>query len=207
MACDILFSTAWQCGDNDCGAEGGWHKSDYWIDGRGYTVDNYSDGDHESVRKRDMPSQKEVDAGWREYSQWVLTHGVDPLSEFIVAHEKKLKRKYSATFVDSIGGLMLVKVRTAGGKIVPLTKMPDDLQSYLNVEAKGRNWYQRDATSIAAVVEAEWGGCKVTRRLGRLMVVLACDVVLTTPRSKEAVAADLRKIARRHLRREKGGTA
>ncbi len=206
MVCDILFSTAWQCYDNDCGADGGWHKSTYWINGQRYTVDYYSDGDHATVAKREMPKQKEVEQSWLDYSRWVLAHGSDPLSEFCVVSEKKQKRKYFATFVDSIGGLMLVKVKTAGGRTVPLDTLPDDLQSYLNVEAKGRNWYQRDATSIEDVVSQKWRGCKVIyRKLTPLRVVFDCEVELTTPRSKEAVAADLRKIARRHLRESKGG--
>jgi hypothetical protein len=203
MACDILFSVAWQCHEKDCNADGGWHKSTYWIDGRRYTADDFSDGDHQTVAKRDLPSHRDVADSWRRYSEWVLKHGTDPLGEFIVERETKRVRKYSATFTDSIGGLLLVKVRTANWRRVAITKMPDELETYLNVEAKGSNFYQRD---LANVDECDSiSGCKVRRVHGRRDATFACEVEFKVPKNPKVLAAALRKAARKHLDQKRGG--
>jgi hypothetical protein len=201
MVCDIIFSTAWCCGEKDCKQQ--WHQANYWIQGDGtYTVDNYADGDHETIDEGDLPSYAEVEKSWVDYSRFVLRTGTDPLCDFLVPRETKKVRKYSATFVDSILGLMLVAVRTAGGKPVPLGKMPEELDSYLNVEGKGRRLIQRD---LANVEECRTiSGCKVFTTRGRRRAVFTCEVEFRVPKSEKVVAAALRKAARKHLR-EKGG--
>jgi hypothetical protein len=202
MVCDILFSVPWQCDEKDCPVEGGWHKETYWIDGRRYTCDSFSDGDHETVAKRDLPSMESVNDSWRQYSEWVLEHGTDPLCEFLVGRETKRVRKYSATFTDSIGGLLLVKVRTAGGRAVPLTQMPDELETYLNVEAKGLNFYPRDLASVDECRTLT--GCKVRRVHDRWDATFTCEVEFRVPKNPKVVAAALRKAARKHLNQKRG---
>lgn len=193
MVCDILFSTAWNCGESDCQAKpwGGWHKANYWIDGRGYTVDNYSDGDHEKVYKRDLPKYEEVEASWRDYSEWVLENGLDPLGEFCVKRERKVTERWSIKVRRSIMGIALVGLRR-GRKDVPFTpkaSIPAHVAEYCNLRADRKYPVLYDFQTAEDLAEVgiklnRWHAFTIERRI---------------PRPDATIAAELRRSAKKHL--------
>ena len=105
---DIIAEMPWHCGERDCPV--GWHKINYWIqlDG-GYTVDSYSDGDHEDIDEEDLPSVEKIDAAWERYRKDVVATGEDPLSQYSVSHTYKRRARYKIEFRNSIGGAFLCR--------------------------------------------------------------------------------------------------
>jgi hypothetical protein len=86
LTVDILLSTPYQCGDNDCTSPGTWHKGTFWIDDSeptGYTYDEFSDGDHEPAEESDLPSAEKEVLAWATYRVWALDNQLDPLGEFM----------------------------------------------------------------------------------------------------------------------------
>lgn len=115
MVADIFDTIPWQCGERDCRSPGGWHKSNIWVDDTadtGYTIDRYSDGDHDDLDPEDVPSADESRAAWAEYATWVAQEGQDPLGEYMVPRTVTHQRRtYSVTIAKSVIGLMVVRLR------------------------------------------------------------------------------------------------
>lgn len=193
---DIIATVAWNCGEHDCPV--GWHKSNYWLDDDGtYTVDNYSDGDHEGVDADDLPTAAEVDQSWIDYSRDVAATGCDPLGEFNVPRMTKRKERYTAAFRKSILGAALVAVRRAG-KVVPMRDLPQRVIDYIDAErlngSAGNLRYRGGWDELVGLdcVTVYRGTARVTFTLEN-----------EEPRPEAAVEADLRRSARRHLRESK----
>jgi hypothetical protein len=193
---DIIATVAWNCGEHDCPV--GWHKSSYWLDDDGtYTVDNYSDGDHEDIDADDLPTAAEVDQSWIDYSRDVAATGCDPLGEFFIPRTTKRKERYTAAFRPSIIGGLLVAVRR-GGKVVQLCDLPQRAIEYLDCErmpgAAGKLRFRggwQELTGLDCV--------KLYRGTARVTFTLDHE----EPRPEAAVEADLRRAARKHLREKK----
>lgn len=132
---DIVCTVPWSCGINDCKAR--WHKADYWIYSDGsYTVDKYSDGDHDPVEEGEIPTVKEHDEAWFEYYDHVATTGEDPLEEFMLPKSKVKPCKWQARIRNWIGvsehGLRVVAVRRRGrGPWVPVEEAPIAVKDFL----------------------------------------------------------------------------
>ena len=200
MSCDIIATVAWQCGESDCGSPGGWHTSNYWCDtdsDTGYTVDTYSDGDHETVDESDVPTYDEVKKSWREYSEWVAEHGDDPLGEFFI--DQPPERKFVATFGDSILGIMLLRVRTGSGRHVSMLKLPAQVIEYLTVKGTGGNggqpYIQQDWKNLAEVRDAMSQSPDFKFRKRHLIVSFSVRI----PHTEKKRASLLRAAAKKHL--------
>ena len=110
---DIIATVAWACGERGC--PGVWHQSNYWIDDTsetGYTLDNYSDGDHDEIDPEDLPTPEEVVQSWKDYAVWVAETGRDPLGNYMVPRDVTHQtRHYTVTLSPSITGPVVIRLR------------------------------------------------------------------------------------------------
>lgn len=192
---DIICTVPEACGENDCPV--GWHLAHYWANDDGtYSVCD-SDGNHDDCDEGDVPSCEQQEAAWLDYSRHVAATGCDPLGEFNVPRATKRKERYTAAFRLSILGASLVAVRRAG-KVVPLRDLPQRVVDYLCVErlngAAGSLRYGGGWQELIGL-----DGVKVYRGTARVTFTLNGE----EPRPAAAVEADLRRAARRHLRKKK----
>jgi len=115
MSCDIIATVAWSCGERGCTSPGGWHMSNYWIDDgveTGYTIDNYADGDHDTIEQEKLPAPKEVVQSWKDYGEWVAENGQDPLGNYMVPRNLTTQtRHYTVTLAPSITGPVVIRLR------------------------------------------------------------------------------------------------
>lgn len=138
MACDIIITIPWECGDRDCPVQ--WHLANYWIDDdseTGYSVDNYADGDHDLCEESDLPKCEEINKAWQEYYAYVAKTGCDPVGDFMIKRSIKKKERWEFRFSDSILGYVVQQARHAG-KLVNPEQLPEHVRRYLNVPDKGR---------------------------------------------------------------------
>jgi len=114
-----------------------WYQKNYWIQEDGtYTVDEYSDGDHEDVEESDVPTYEEVEKAEEAYRVYVHETGEDPLYlyEYRVKHSYKRKVRYTAEFRQSIGGAILCRwKRGRGAWSVGTQPAPKLLADYLGL--------------------------------------------------------------------------
>lgn len=204
MVQDIILTEAWSCDFCD-GCKQGWHVANYWIDGRRYTVDRYSDGDHESISKRDLPTDAEVDQSWIEYAKYVAETGLDPLGNYRIERTTTRKERYTATFRKSIVGPALVKV-VRGGKSMPIRSLPERVAEYLCVERVNTmapwKFVGGEGDQWAALVACEGVRERVRKNAPR-EARIEFTIDHKEPRPETTVASELRKAARRHLREKK----
>jgi hypothetical protein len=136
---DIIQTMPWHCGERDCPV--GWHQSNYWMQEDGsYTVDTYSDGDHEDIDEDDLPSSDEVDEAWRKYHADAAETGCDLLDALPVPATRKRKRKWQVVFANSIVGPVLLMYRRNGRGEWTLSHRQQprqELTEYLLLETKG----------------------------------------------------------------------
>ncbi len=199
--CDIISTVAWCCGFKD-GCTVGWHTANYWIGSDGtYTVDNYSDGDHEEVDECDLPTPDDIDKSWRDYASYVAESGLDPLGNYTVKRTTKKKERYTATFKNMTwAGVVLCEVKRGGEKLT-LRDLPERVAQYLWVERK-------DEASAWMFVGGDWAyftGLDCVKALPLKKGVIMPEAVTTftidydCPRPAATVTAELRRIAKRHL--------
>lgn len=192
---DIICTVPQACGEKDCPV--GWHLAHYWAyDDGTYSVCD-SDGNHEDCDADDVPSIEEHEAAWLDYSRHVAATGCDPLGEFNVPRVAKRKERYTAAFRLSILGAHLIAVRR-GGKVVPLRDLPQRVTDYLEVErlngSAGNLRFRGGWDALLAIPEV-----KLYRGTARVAFTLDHE----EQRAEAAVEADLRRAARRHLRKKK----
>jgi hypothetical protein len=179
---DIIMQIPNWC--DDCET---WHQEFIWAyDDGSYSVCD-SDGDHEPLEEADLPSQEEHDRLWREYRQWVLDRGEDPLGEFYVRHSTKVKERWQFKFTKTLLGPRLTDARRAG-RTYPQAELPEHVRSFLALDAGGKlgdfaTW--EELTEVLPAVKAgKW---------------MTAQVEYDRPRSEAIIARELRKIARLNL--------
>ena len=141
-----LFSKAWSCGESDC--ESGWHEATYWMNITGkkesYSVDSYSDGDHEDCDQVDLPTNEQVKASWEEYAADCLITGKDPLGQYRVKSKKTTNHQWQVKFGISILGIKCLGLRRRGrGRWISPNKIPQDVAEYLCIRKfspNSSNW-------------------------------------------------------------------
>lgn len=190
---DIIETMPWQCCDKDCEVQ--WHKAGYWINDDGYTVDWYSDGDHEECDESDLPCPEKVRDAWVEYSRYVLKTGTDPLAEFMVKRHSTREQSWHFKFSPSLIGWLVVRAKHAG-KEVDIRDLPSHVRKYLNLPVDGKKRpvlgdfsktkEARDAMGQIFPNPYKWNKAYIAHRV-------------YSP--EKAVAADLRRAARKHIRR------
>lgn len=182
---DVWATVAYPCDDNDCRQD--WHITSYWF----YSNGKYSycdqDGNHEPCSRRDLPSADEIERSWLDYSKWVVEHGEDPLSEFMVSPERKVKRRWQFKFSKSLIGTVLVAARHRG-RIVPRQELPDYVVQYLNLDKT-----RRKDQDFSTFEEAEECGIKWNRWQ---------TYALDTAEPDRGYVRKLKALARQHIKRE-----
>lgn len=88
-------------------------------------ADEYPYGEFDHAEERAA-----IRARWREYAEYVVRTGRDPVGEFS-SSSRAVTATYIVQFSPSIVGPRVVRVRPAKGKYVPLTDAPPDVQEYL----------------------------------------------------------------------------
>jgi hypothetical protein len=193
---DIICTVPEACGESDCPV--GWHLAHYWqYDDGTFSVCD-SDGNHDDCDESDVPTADEQSAAWLDYSRHVAATGCDPLGEFAsVPRMTKRKERYTASFRKSIIGAALVAVRRAG-KVVPLRDLPQRVIEYLDAErlnGAAGNLRFRDGWDKLIGLDC----VKLYRGTARVTFTLDAE----EPRPAAAVDSDLRRAARRRLRKSK----
>lgn len=200
---DILFVMPWCCGNKDCPSQ--WHKSTYWGNfsksGKRttYTVDNYSDGDHESVLRKDLPSTKKVDQAWKEYHQYVAQTGKDPLDSFILPEPKKVEHSMQALVRQGSDRLILKGLRKRGKLSAwRLNDIPQYVREYLDL-SRTAPWVLSDFKTLKELQrtckKAGHGDRVVIRTPALLWAVVDFNVTETIPMSNKERVAFLKKAA------------
>jgi len=209
---DVIGEMPWHCGEKDC--EVGWHRSTYWWHGDGfYSVDAYSDGDHEGVEQKEAEKLlADYEVAWKRYSKDVIATGKDPLQEYRVKSCYTRKARFTVEMRNSICGAVLTKWKRGKGPWTWRAKPPKSLADYLLIEERGGNKLLQPVKCIERDGKGGWKNhyytleellelanedenVRVTRVKGhyRLHLTLKESVV----RKESAVKRDLIKAAKR----------
>ena len=190
-----------------------------------YTVCD-EEGYHDPIDKDDVNhASARHEEAWKEYGEYVARTGLDPLSEYFVPRTYKRKVRYTVEFRNSIGGAYLCRWRR-GARGAWTLAMPDKLLAdafslYSTFGADpgeitrrcledhdpqtGKRTYLRMAELEKLALEDE--RCKVTvpRGMGRYPALHMRWFHLlweeTVDRSPAAIARDLKRLAKRRLRK------
>ena len=186
---DIISTQAWACGDKHCTAQ--WHQRSFWAYCKGtYSVDEFSDGNHEGCDEADLPSPEEIDANWRDYAAHVAATGSDPLGNYRVSRSVGRREVWYFAFNKSIVGPVLLRARR-GRRITPGHELPKHVRDYLGLDPLARcltglSWAELEE-HVPGLVAGRW-----TRH----------EIEYRAPRKPETIARELRAAARRHLSRK-----
>ena len=206
MTEEIIATVPWHCGNTD-GCEQGWHLSNYWTCDDGYTVDRFSDGDHEHIE--DVPTADEIVEAERAYAAHVLSTGADPLGNYMVDRASKVERRWQAWFRSSIAGVVCTGVRRRGrGEWTSPNDAPDTVVDFLTIEERRpRLWYfpadegETPTETLAQLRALAEDDDNVSIQRTRTGLRFTFKVAETKPRPATAVAHELRAQARRDLAR------
>lgn len=183
---DILCTMPRPCGDSDCPLQ--WHREHYWIYDDGTYTACDDDGNHEACAADDVPTFEEQEAAWLEYSRYVEDTGTDPLGEFLVPRKRKLRERWEFRFAPTIGGPCVTLARRRGRKTHP-SMLPQHVKDYLGLVGYGSR-----LTGFDSSAEFSEAGL-------RFHVWSAHTIDHEIPRSAERLALDLKRAARRHIKR------
>ena len=184
----ILFSVPYLSSTG----EDTWLQSTYWwvVDKKGvvsYTLDYYSDGDHEDIEESDLPSSEDVEKAWKLYADICHADGTDPLNEYNVSKTKTSKHTWQAQFRVSLLGIICIGLRRRGrGKWLSPNDVPSEVIDYLDLRRYtpvSKHWIYDDNEkgnmSTSAYMDYLTGLCEknedVTIHRGRLKVSFPVD--------------------------------
>lgn len=201
---DILFEFPWTCGEKDCDHQ--WHKSTYWWNQVGkktsYTIDNYSDGDHKPILKKDLPTPYQQDKAWKKYRAYVAQSGKDPLNLFILPQPKTTTHIMQALVRQGVGRVLLKGIRKKG-KLSPwvITNIPQHVIDYLDLTRKNRQapWVlngSKTLVELKKMVRQAKQGDRVIIRTPK-EAVIDFKVVEVIPWKASEIKAHLKEIASR----------
>ena len=215
---DPLFSVPWTCGEGDCPT--GWHLATYWSAGNGFTVDDFTDGDHEDCDEVDIPSHEAVIKAWNDYYRDCGTTGSDPLGELSVARTTKSVQRWQVEFRHGIAGVVLTGHRRNGrGPWGSARDIPQELRESLcleghNVLAFRAEWLSADGKTPSPNALEELRKLAAAdenvsvhnprphgQRRNRVML-LTVTVEVETPRLENQVAAEIRAKATNLIKKE-----
>jgi hypothetical protein len=217
MIAEPITSIPWQCGDKDCTDK--WHKATVWIadsSETGYTRDEFSDGDHDEIDEKDLPSFDEQDKEWKEYAEYVAQNGDDPLSEYIVPTKYKRHETWQIEVTNSIGCARLLRSRKNGrGKWLFWQQLPENIAEYLGLtqynqyggkhdrSSKMDDWKNVDELISHTKDSIEWGP-KLKKWKGLNIRKGLVKIPVWIDRKESAVSRDLKKAARKTMEETNG---
>jgi hypothetical protein len=207
---EIWASMPWMCDDKDCPAV--WHQKNYWIHTKGkrtiFEVDDYADGcDGEIIDEDDLPSAGEINAAWIEYSKWVLETNSDPLGEFMVNYDHKVKQVWEVKVSRSLKGPCLVHVRRRSRKdgerwhYYERRELPEDFKTYLGIEndfVVSPSGYQE----MPVTTRTSWEDWKKFLGEEPKKKWYRIEMETRVRYSDRRIIRQLRKLAKGHLKRE-----
>lgn len=156
---DIGGEDAWASYDDDYEGADGWRQ--YWYprhfrvedeklyevveivdtDGNWEFSDEAEVGTPEHARMLDDLSYEKFQQTWREYAEWVVENGEDPLGNYFVQSTRKAKQKWQFLYSNSITGPRLVGARRNGrGPWINAAELPEEVLSYLLADKTGKVW-------------------------------------------------------------------
>jgi hypothetical protein len=179
---DILFELPSYC--DDCET---WHKEFIWAHEDGSYSSCDECGDHEPLEADELPSDEEYARLWREYREWVLDRGEDPLGEFNVRHSIKVNERWEFKLFKSLTGPRLSAARHAK-RIYQPQELPEHVRSFLNLSPDNKlgdfaNW-QELIDVLPDVRPYQW---------------FAAHLEEDHSRKPETIARELRQAARKSL--------
>jgi hypothetical protein len=192
---DIFMTLPWNCGERNCPV--GWHLSNYWISDDGYTVDQYGDGDHESVDADDLPSSKEHEDAWRSYWQHVADTGEDPLGELgLRVKEYTVSTPlWRIQLQKGITEVVLVAASRNGRRCTP-SSLPPEVMDYMEASR---------SPGGAITTSLSWGelsACPeitLSRRFPSIIAVARFQLPIKKPRPKGTIQRERRTRAKELL--------
>lgn len=154
------------------------------------------DGDHCRFDGRSVGRfMREAAESWVAYGKWAAETGLDPLQNYLVEREIKRTESWSVVLASWIGasthGLAILSARRKGGKAVNLEQLPKPAAEFMGMEKAGTRYC---AAGINKIEDVQYA--KVTKKRGTHYWV-SFEVEFREPRSPEAIAADIRRIAGR----------
>ena len=187
---DILMSLPEACGDRSCPV--GWHIWHIWThDDGSYSICD-ADGNHDDIDADDIPSADEHAAAWLDYSRHVAATGEDPLCEFYVARTRKRREAWRVQIGNSIVGPIAARFMR-GRREVSRDNLPQHVVAYLNLDAARRRLADFETWPDLAAA-----GVVMSRNGWH-----AFHLNVETPRRADIVARELKRAARKHIRRER----
>ena len=200
---DIIESMPWECGDKDCEAQ--WHLANYWINAYSksrveYTVDWYADGDHEPAD--DVPEPEDIQAEWAKYYCYVAKSGNDPIGQFAITREHKIKRKWDFQASRSLGPKVYFLVKPAA---LPWSKAKapqawgKQITEFFDVTDMTLDELVSTGTEITWKAKRRW---QFIGKNQHRLVYGQVQIEESTPRSKSVLERELKRLARKSLKRQ-----
>ena len=165
--------------DWDCDTDGNWDYEPRC------PLEEYTEAEQEAI-------SLEANQAVREYLQYVLRTGEDPLSEFYVRRTRKVKERWTLRFARTLSGVVLAGARRGDEKFKSPKYIPDYVLQFAGVEP---DLIKDPAGPRLMRVRWQWGDVKLARD-GRFPYTIDRDV----PRPAKVVKSELRKLARRALK-------
>lgn len=172
--------------------EHGWHLMSYWTHDdpdEPYTVDPYTDGDHDGIDEAEVPTVEQEQRAWRDYYEHAAATGSDPLNALGVRGATQRRERWEFRLNDSIIGPVFIDARRAG-RVYRAADLPAHVREWLTLASDGR---RITAFERWAELEAAQPGI---RRYRWFTVSFDGAVV---PRGEHLIRRDVRRAARRAL--------
>ena len=173
-----------------------------------YTVDYCGDGNHEPIRKRDLPTEKEQRRAWQQYYEFVARTATDPLGSFLLSPTLKVREQWQFKFRSWVGnrkhGLLFVGARkNSRGPWLHAMYLPKDVKDFFlltKVRRSDQFYTCRDFRSLDSLLQVKDDDVIFQRTGGRLEV--KGIAVIHTTKPNPAYKKKLVKLAREWAKRE-----
>lgn len=185
----IICSKPWWCDEH------GWRKSSWWLyDDGSFSLDEFSDGDHEDCDADDVPDCDELEKAWSEYALSCLETGEDPLGEFYI---KDTYTKYRVWIIDVRNwiGARTKGLKVVGGKSGKKRYLFRDLPKYVKDYLLTDNNGNIDGVHTLEQLD------ELLPKVGRKYRV---DLEEEIPYSENTIKRELRRKVRWYLRTKAG---
>lgn len=185
---DIIYSIPWE--------DDGWFLASYWQyeDGT-YSVDNYTDGDHETIEAEELPTPEEIDEAWGNYYLFCLETGTEPLNDSSIQKEEKRKQKYKAVLKEVNSKFIIKSVHEIHKKkniLIKTDKLSFDVKLFLLTE-DGIN-----STVTKAELKTDNSYCEIINMKNHWIVNFEIDV--SVPIAPKIVKTKIKEFAIRQLK-------
>lgn len=176
---------------------GAWFTRNFWYDPEtnSFSVDEYSDGDHEDCNEKDVPEPEKLARDWLEYHRYVAETGEDPLGEFMVQRTRKVKKVWFVSIAKTADGTpYLSRIKHAGRYYSPfdLKALPEYVKEYCLV---------KESSGLQMELDVSWS--ELEKELGsNLSKLNRIEIEHNVPVAEAVVRHQLLKRARKAVKEE-----